>query len=165
MQELAGAGGNWQVIDEIFDPSVVQQQDNLSCGPACGEMLLKDRGINDIDRYIIAAETGVPVSPSNLALVLNTFNPDPNRNRWIGAPVTIPEASEFQIVEVLNATGSWAAMFWEPNTSIGHIIVVDGFDDAGLILIRDPWNGTRYKMYIGEFLNYWTLFAVYQVRQ
>jgi filamentous hemagglutinin len=56
-------------------------------------------------------------------------------------------------------------MFWEPNTSIGHIIVVDGFDDAGLILIRDPWNGTRYKMYIGEFLNYWTLFAVYQVRQ
>ncbi len=163
MQELAGAGGNWQVIDEIFDPSVVQQQDNLSCGPACGEMLLKDRGINDIDRYIIAAETGVPVSPSNLALVLNAFNPDPNR--WIGAPVTIPEASEFQIVEVLNATGSWAAMLWEPNTSIGHIIIVDGFDDAGLILIRDPWNGTRYKMYIEEFLNYWTLFAVYQVRQ
>ncbi|MFB2894313.1 hypothetical protein ACE1CI_15490 [Aerosakkonemataceae cyanobacterium BLCC-F50] len=34
-----------------------------------------------------------------------------------------------------------------------------------LVWWSDPWNGTRYKMYIEEFLNYWTLFAVYQVRQ
>lgn len=33
MQELSGAGGNWRVIDEIVDANVVQQQDNLSCGP------------------------------------------------------------------------------------------------------------------------------------
>lgn len=50
MQELSGAGGNWRVIDEIVDANVVQQQDNLYCGPACGEMLLRTRGINDIDR-------------------------------------------------------------------------------------------------------------------
>jgi predicted double-glycine peptidase len=80
MQELSGAGGNWRVIDEIVDANVVQQQDNLSCGPACGEMLLRNRG----------------------------------------------------------------------------------FDDEEKILIRDPWAGTKYKMDIEEFLNYWTLFAVYR---
>lgn len=45
MVGLSGAGGNWQVIDEIADRAVVQQQDKLSCGPACGEMLLGDRGV------------------------------------------------------------------------------------------------------------------------
>jgi hypothetical protein len=50
MQEFAGAGGNWRVIEEVFDPTVVQQQDNLSCGAACGEMLLKDRGVDDDSR-------------------------------------------------------------------------------------------------------------------
>lgn len=43
---LFGAGGNWRVTDEVVDPKVVKQQDDLSCGPACAEMLLKDRGIN-----------------------------------------------------------------------------------------------------------------------
>ncbi|MEQ9668613.1 hypothetical protein [Coleofasciculus sp. G2-EDA-02] len=45
MQELLGAaGGSWRVIDEVFDSTVVLQQDNLSCAPACGEMLLKEWG-------------------------------------------------------------------------------------------------------------------------
>ncbi|MEG3849047.1 hypothetical protein QT971_16890 [Microcoleus sp. herbarium19] len=73
MQELSGAGGNWRVIDEIVDANVVQQQDNLSCGPACGEMLLRNRGVNDIDRYASASESGVPVSPQVLASVLNAL--------------------------------------------------------------------------------------------
>lgn len=164
MQEFAGAGGNWRVIEEVFDPTVVQQQDILSCGAACGEMLLKDRGVNDVDRDAIAAQTGVPVSPSTLAAVLTSLN-SRTSGRWVGAAVTIPGASEFEIIEVLNATGSWAAMLWEPNASIGHFIIVDGLDNAGMIMIRDPWNGTRYKMDREEFLNYWTLFAVYLVEK
>jgi ABC-type bacteriocin/lantibiotic exporter with double-glycine peptidase domain len=161
MQELSGAGGNWRVIDEIVDANVVQQQDNLSCGPACGEMLLKNRGINDIDRYAIASESGVPVSPQVLASVLNALN-STSSDRWVGAPLSIPGASDIQLIEVLNTTGSWAAMLWEPQTTIGHMIIVDGFDDEERILIRDPWAGTKYKMDIEEFLNYWTLFAVYR---
>ncbi|MGB7444110.1 MAG: hypothetical protein WA919_23845 [Coleofasciculaceae cyanobacterium] len=72
MQELSGAaGGGWRVIDEIFDSNVVLQQDNLSCAPACGEMLLKEQGINDITQLAIATETGVPVDVRYLAIVLN----------------------------------------------------------------------------------------------
>lgn len=43
-----------------------------------------------------------------------------------------------------------------------QMIIVDGFDDEERILIRDPWASTKYKMDIEEFLNYWTLFAVYR---
>lgn len=164
MQEFAGAGGSWRIIDEIFNPTVVRQQDNLSCGAACGEMLLKDRQVNDVDRYAIAAQTGVPVSPSSLAHVLNSLNPRAS-GQWVGAAVTIPGASELEIIEVLNATGSWAAMLWEPNASIGHFIIVDGRDNTGMIMIRDPWNATSYKMELEEFFNYWTLFAVYLVEK
>ena len=159
MQELSGAGGNWRVIDEIVDANVVQQQDNLFCGPTCGEMLLRSRGVNEIDRYAIASESGVPVSPQVLASVLNAVN-STSSDRWVGAPLSIPGASNIQLIEVLNTTGSWAAMLWESEKSIGHMIIVDGFDDEEKILIRDPWAGTKYKMDIEEFLNYWTLFAV-----
>lgn len=41
----AGAGGNWNVLDEIADPNVVKQSTPTDCGGACGEMLLKDRNI------------------------------------------------------------------------------------------------------------------------
>lgn len=41
----AGAGGNWNVLDEIVDPNVVKQATPTSCGAACAEMMLKDRGI------------------------------------------------------------------------------------------------------------------------
>ena len=47
---LLGAGGRWPVIDEIVDPRVVRQQSNLSCGPANAEILLKDRGITNIEQ-------------------------------------------------------------------------------------------------------------------
>ncbi|PYY87110.1 hypothetical protein DNK59_11305 [Pseudomonas sp. TKO26] len=43
---LGGAGGNWKVIDEVVDPSVVKQVNSLSCGQACVAMMLGDRKIN-----------------------------------------------------------------------------------------------------------------------
>ncbi len=160
MQELVGAGGNWQFIDEIFDSSIVQQQDNLSCGPACGEMLLKDRGVNNVDRYIIAAETGVPVDVAYLALVLNTFDSS-NIGVWRGGGFVFDLADISSVLDRLIARGSWAAEMKEFGNPIAHLVVVDGFDDAERVLIRDPWKGTRYKMEREEFLNYWTTRGIY----
>lgn len=62
---LTGAGGNWRVTDEVVDPIVLQQGD-VSCGVACGEMLLTDRGMNIAQRDIENL-TGVPVSSPELA--------------------------------------------------------------------------------------------------
>ncbi len=44
---------------------------------------------------------------------------------------------------------------------VGHMVVVDGLDVTGLVLIRDPWEGTRYKMNIDEFLKVWNQIAVF----
>lgn len=45
-------------------------------------------------------------------------------------------------------------MMWEPMKKIGHWVVVDGVDDMGRVIIRDPAEGTQYKMAIEEFFEY-----------
>ena len=161
MQYLSGAaGGSWRVIDEVFESNVVLQQDNLSCAPACGEMLLKERGINDITQAAIAAETGVPVDVRYLALVLNRLAPS-KTGVWRGGNFGVEPAEMLTLLERLIAKGSWAAEMKEFGNPIAHLVVVDGFNEAGRLLIRDPWNGTRYKMEKEEFLNYWNTRGVY----
>ena len=164
MEKISGAGGNWRVIDEIVDPNIVKQQDQVSCGTACGKMLLRDRGINNVNQSIIADETGVPVSVEALAVALNTLDYRGSR-LWLGGTVSIPGATYSEIIDVLISTGSWSAVLWEPLAELGHIVVVDGIDDTGKILIRDPWNGTRYKMEREEFITYWNSQAIYSLRR
>lgn len=62
----------------------------------------------------------------------------------------------------LNKTGSWSAFLFERGNPVGHWVVVDGIDKAGLVMIRDPWKQTSYKMLTSEFNNVWTGFSVYK---
>lgn len=41
------------------------------------------------------------------------------------------------------------------------MVLVDGLDETGYVLIRDPWDGTKYKMTREDFLKYWNTQAVY----
>ena len=36
-----------------------------------------------------------------------------------------------------------------------HMVVVDGMDDAGRVVVRDPFQGTRYYVEWQEFLEIW----------
>lgn len=65
------------------------------------------------------------------------------------------------LLKRLMAKGSWAAEMKEFGNPIAHLVVVDGFYLAGRLRIRDPWNGTRYKMEKTEFFNYWNTRGVY----
>jgi len=152
------------VIDERADANVVEQQDIVSCGIACGEMLLKDREIYDANQSLIATETGAPVSAEVLAAALNRFDSSGARI-WLGGTVSIPGATDSEIIDVLISTGSWGAVLWEPLANLGHIVVVAGMDETGKILIRDPWDATSYKMDREEFRNYWNSQAIYSLRQ
>ena len=164
MEQLSGGGGNWRRIDEIADSNVVKQQNQISCGTACGEMLLKDREIYDVNQSLIAAETGVPVSAEILAVALNIFDSSGVRV-WLGGTVSLPGATDSEVIDVLIGTGSWGAVLWEPLAHLGHIVVVDGIDETGKILIRDPWDATSYKMDREEFINYWNSQAIYSLRR
>lgn len=156
------AGGNWLVVEEKVDLRVVKQQDNLSCGAACGEMLLKEKGITDISQAIIVSESGAPVSPAYLASVLNQLSPSED-GEWRGGGLEIEGEDFSELLDCLISTGVWVAELRELGARLGHLLVVDGVDDQGRVLIRDPWFGTSYKMDKGEFINYWTLRGIFWV--
>jgi filamentous hemagglutinin len=164
LENLLGAGGNWQIIDEIIDPNIVRQENDLSCGPACAEMLLKDRGIN-ISQTIIASLTGIPTDAKTLAQTLNILDTAQNR-QWIGGPLTIPNATSSELLDTLNTTGTWTALLrqFRPVVKLSHLVVVDGVDDTGKIFIRDNWEGTRYKMKREVFLEHWTNEAIFTLK-
>ena len=147
-----GAGGNWETIDEVPDSRVVRQSDPLSCGAACGEMLLRDRGVA-VSQGIIAARAGTPSGADEPAQALNEHDLG---GTWFGSGVT--EES----FDGLNATGSWAAMFFESGARFGHWVVVEGVNNEGLVIVLDSADGTRYLMELDEFLSHWTLFSVFR---
>ncbi|MCE4056173.1 cysteine peptidase family C39 domain-containing protein [Pseudomonas sp. Au-Pse12] len=143
----AGAGGSWNVLDEVVNPNVVKQITPTACGAACGEMMLRDRGI-----FATQVELGTELTSMNtLANKLNKFD-----SGWAGNTV---DTSSFN---ALNKTGSWSAMMWDSGNKIGHWVVVNGVDDVGRVLIKDPFNGTQYKMGIDSFKDVWNGQAVYK---
>lgn len=154
---LAGAGGNWRTINEVVDPRVVRQLTPNACGPACGKMVLADRGI-DVFQSNVAAKAGrVLTSVESLSRALTALSSTLG-GRWRGGGVA-PEA-----LAPLNKTGSWIAMMTSPGQTfrIGHFVVVDGQTPAGRIGIRDPYQGTSYEMTQEDFLGSWTGYSVWK---
>ncbi|MBN7137863.1 hypothetical protein A7A76_24575 [Lysobacter enzymogenes] len=146
-EALGGAGGNWRVIDEVADGSVVQQATPTSCGQACAQMLLADRAVI-VDQVQFGGEL---TSAQGLAAKMNKFD-----HGWVGAGV---DSSSFG---ALNETGSWSAMMWEKGNGYGHWVVVDGLNDSGMVLLRDPFNATRYSMTPLDFDNSWSGYSVFK---
>jgi Papain-like cysteine protease AvrRpt2 len=108
----------------------------------------------------------VPLDLEDLAIALNQLSPLPGM--WRGIPVQIPTATDIELLQALNATGSWVAGFWEEGRPIGHAVVVDGFDIEARLFIRDPWGetvkaryGSRYIMELHSFLDVWSRFAAF----
>lgn len=69
-------------------------------------------------------------------------------------------------LEFLLARGrSFGAEMQTYKTGLGHVVVVDGVDSAGRLMIRDPWGvnhgwspgglGSEYTMTKDEFMNGW----------
>jgi ABC-type bacteriocin/lantibiotic exporter with double-glycine peptidase domain len=70
-------------------------------------------------------------------------------------------ADDRQLLSVLMSTGIWIAELRELGVRLGHLVVVNGYDINGRLLILDPWEKTRYKMDEETFLQYWTLRGIY----
>ena len=157
--DLAGAGGKWKTIDELKDPTVIQQENDSSCGAACGKMLLQQRGV-EIEQEQIRVLAGSPTWTEQLAHAMNQLSPS-EEGEWKGGYLTITGAPDRQVCLSLCTTGSWIAELREPRKKMGHFVVVDGTDEQENPLIRDPWEGTRYKMEVEEFLKHWSQQGVF----
>ncbi|WP_244970354.1 hypothetical protein [Kosakonia radicincitans] len=90
-----GAGGSWNVLDEVIDPNVVKQVTPTSCGAACAEMMLKDRGI-------LSSQIELGTELTSMTSLANKLNKADSG--WVANNVS---SSSF---EALNHTGSWSAM-------------------------------------------------------
>lgn len=137
--DVAGAGGRWTTIDETPGGAVAQQTDT-SCGAACGEML------SGIPQRELIDRVGAPTSAADLAVGIG------GRGGYVGP----------QQLEALVQNGPFAAHLRD-GSRLGHFVVVQGMDDMGRVLIRDPWaGGSTYSMMLDEFLRVWNGEAVFR---
>lgn len=100
---------------------------------------------------------------ATLAEVLNLFTPIAS-GKWQGRGF-IYGTSYQETVKWLTNRSVWAAELKEIGKGIGHLVIVDRFDEYGQLCIRDPWDGTSYKIEIEEFINYWTLRGVRWIQE
>ncbi len=94
------------------------------------------------------------------AIALSQLDPSGSLT-WMGGFFQIEGADDADVLGVLMSTGSWIAELRETGARLGHLVVVDGYDDEGRLCLRDPWSGTAYKIETEEFLKYWTLSGIY----
>lgn len=154
----AGAGGDWPVLNERVSPDVVRQTEQFSCAPACGEMLSQGKLSQAELMQLMQSPDLLGSDMLQLAGYLG--------EGWTGKRLT--PAS----IDGLLKHGSFAVELRDPayaaryrRADLSHTVVVDGLDEAGNIMIRDPKHGTRYEMIRQEFLEVWTGGAVWRVKE
>ena len=147
-QKKMGAGGYWKTIGEKKDSLVVRQITTTSCVSAVGEMILKERGFSVTQKQILAT-IGEYSTTVALARFLNEIDKPIDNEKWHGI---IVEAEDFHAIL---KKGIFGAVFHE-GKPLGHLVLVDGLDNKGRVRIKDPWDGTSYKMEEAEFLRVWS---------
>ncbi|GHG30004.1 MULTISPECIES: WXG100-like domain-containing protein [Amycolatopsis] len=140
---LAGAGGHWPTIDES-PGGAVGQLNNGSCVSACGEMITS--GGRSQEELI--GKIGAPAPFESLAKELGP--------EWRAGGISWKDFHN--IVEETPVVAELMEMGKMP-----HAVIVEGFDEAGNLKIRDPWSGgSTYKMTREAFNRVWTSRVVFK---
>jgi len=161
LHQSGAPGGWWPVIDEQPDALAIQQMNELACVVACAEMLLQSRGIKGIDQTEIFETAAMPTVIEYVAEALNTLAPRENF-RWVAGTPKLPLTDE-EIIRRLS-TKVWSPTM-QFGSGLGHNITIDGIDNRNLLFIRDPWEGTGYKMEIRDFIRYWGGRGIWEFRR
>jgi RHS repeat-associated protein len=154
-----GSGGLWNVINETIDPTVIRQFNPRSCGPACGQMLLRGQGI-DAYQSGLALRQGSALTPNadGLAAAMNQAG----SVVWHGGFFDV-FADPRRAFSLFSRKGSFATTLHSPGMQVSHMVVVDGLDNVGRVIIRDPaGTGSRYLMNWDDFFGIWQGQTIYQ---
>lgn len=146
--QRAGKGGDWPVLNERAAADCVLQFRGDGCVAAVGEMLSEGR-LNQVELF-----EKVRTIPELLAKELGP--------EWRCKFVADCESA---FNELIRSGKSWGAELKDEfrlRVNMGHMVVVDGLDEAGNIMIRDPQHATRYEMTREDFIKHWTGRAVYR---
>ena len=146
----------WNQLDEVADPTIVRQLHDNACGPACGATLLRGRGLDVGVSNVALANKGVTsFSTRGLAKTLNKLDEGAG---WIGGRVAQNSTSFAR----LSKNGPFATTLWARGMPLEHMVVVNGLDDLGRVIIRDPADGLRYLMEWDDFMKLWTGNSIYR---
>ena len=69
-----------------------------------------------------------------------------------------------RIFDNLRRRGPFITALTTPGSDL-HMVVVDGLDADGLVVVRDPYEGTTYKMTWPEFEGVWQGMSVWRTRR
>lgn len=146
-KEEFGALGSWKKIDERFDETIIKQVNDASCVSAVGEMLARFYGLN-ISQQKILEKIGEWSNSKDLAEFLNSIETR-NDVEWIGG--FFYDDIEF-IKGITRNTRIWGVML-RNKEALGHAVLIDGLDSNGLIIIKDPFDQTTYKIETEKLYN------------
>ena len=140
-----GSLGDWNKIDEKTDVSIVKQMDE-TCVSAVGEMLAEYYGLK-ITQAEILDEIGILSNSTALAKFFNSKETE-NSVKWEGGgwQFETPIGALKWLVENYKI----GAMLRNKSAK-GHAVFIDGFDENGLVIVKDPFDQTVYKMKIENF--------------
>ncbi len=143
--ENFGSLGDWEKINEVFDNSIVKQMDE-TCVSAVGEMLAKHYKLN-VSQSEILENIGILSNSDGLATFLNTKETN-NNVKWEGGGWDIETPQD--VLKWLLENNKIGAMLRNKSAK-GHAVFIDGLDEDGLVIVKDPFDQTAYKMRIGKF--------------
>ncbi|MBA3991986.1 MAG: hypothetical protein C0469_00570 [Cyanobacteria bacterium DS2.3.42] len=144
----AGKGGDWPVLNERPSPDVVRQATPEGCVAAVGEMLSEGRFVQS------ELFPEVRTIPEELARKLGP--------EWISKFVNDKESAFGELQRRGKAWGAELHDTFFHRIKMGHMVVVDGIDEVGNVVIRDPQDATRYEMTRQDFMEYWTARGVWR---
>lgn len=124
-----------------------KQTNDASCVSAVGEMLANFYGLG-ISQKDILENIGDLSNSKRLAEFLNSVETR-NDVEWIGG--FFYDDIEF-IKGIAEDIKVWGAMLRDKE-ALGHAVLIGGLDDSGLIIIKDPFDQTRYKIETEKLYN------------
>jgi filamentous hemagglutinin len=136
-----GSVGDWQKIDERFDSTITKQINDGSCVAAVGEMLAKHYGLKTNQQEILQ-DIGAWSNSFALSEFLVSKETRKGVERFGGG--WDPELDERYVLGV-SQKSVWGVMLRKGNPR-GHAVLIDGVDENDLIIIKDPFDQTTYKM-------------------
>ena len=143
-----GSVGNWRKFEEKSDLTIVKQSNDASCVSAVGEMLAEHYGLK-INQNEILESIGIWSNAEALAEFLNSKETR-NDVEWEGGSWDIDKPTG--ALKWLIQNYKIGAML-RKGSPVGHAVLVEGEDDDGLIMIKDPFDQTSYRMEIMDFLD------------
>ncbi len=154
-----GSLGNWKKVDELLDETIVKQINEASCVSAVGEMLAEFYGLNILQEDILE-NLGEWSNSKILAKFLNSIETR-NDEEWTGSGFS----HNINFIEGITAENKVWGVFLRDGQTAGHAVLINGLDENGLIIIKDPFDQSTYKIEIKELYNVLSEFVLRRKKQ